>query len=135
MPTIKLYSGEMVTVDDADFDRLSRYRWHLTGKGYAARCPKPGTTVFMHHEVIGRPKPGLQTDHINGDKLDNRRENLRHCTPSENCINRYHDRPFRGTSRKNSGWQATFCGRYLGMYKTREEAAMAARAARAFADE
>jgi hypothetical protein len=85
----------------------------------------------MHRDIMGTPPDGMQVDHINGNKLDNRRENLRFATASENCINRYNDREYRGASRKNAKWQSTFRGEYLGVYETREMAAEVARQARA----
>ncbi len=41
----------------------------------------------MHRVILGTP-PGLFTDHVNGNQLDNRRENLRVCTPSQNQANK-----------------------------------------------
>ena len=41
----------------------------------------------MHREIMGRPK-GLQVDHRNRKRLDNRRENLRTATNSQNQYNK-----------------------------------------------
>lgn len=68
-----------------DYDLVRRYNWHLTYNGYA-RANIGGRTVFMHR-LIMNPGPGMVVDHINGNKLDNRRENLRICTPAENARN------------------------------------------------
>lgn len=69
-------------VDDADFDWLDSFKWYLHEKGYAINTKR----VRMHRLVNGTLK-GLQTDHINGNKLDNRRSNLRSCNNSENHYN------------------------------------------------
>lgn len=125
MPEIKLYRGEIALVSECDYEWLSAMRWHKSIRGYAQRSPKPGVTEFMHRLIMGTPPEGMQVDHINGNKLDNRRENLRFVSASENCVNRYWDRPYRGTSQKNGQWQASFRGKYLGLFPTRELAAQA----------
>src|SRR5690606_8884630 len=57
--------------------------------GYVARA-KGGDAkmyrILMHRDILQTP-PGRVSDHINGDKLDNRRENLRICTQAENARN------------------------------------------------
>src|SRR5688572_18227912 len=77
-------------VDDEDFEHLNAKRWCLSNSGYAVRgvkYEKGVRLIFMHHEVIGRPEPPLCTDHINRDRLDNRKSNLRHVTYAENAAN------------------------------------------------
>lgn len=76
-------------VDDEDADSVSKYKWHLIG-AYAARSIKvegKRRTIFLHHFIIGRPGRGFMVDHSNGDKLDNRRFNLRFATYSQNGHN------------------------------------------------
>lgn len=67
-------------VDADDYHRLTRHRWSLAG-GVARRGIRQGRrrhTVLMHREVMGcTPGDGLAVEHINGRKLDNRKENLR----------------------------------------------------------
>ena len=87
--TIPLTKGLFAVVDKCDYERLSQYKWFAKRCGhswYAARGLK-GRTYFMHWGVLGR-KEGFITDHINGNGLDNRRENLRFATQSENRRNR-----------------------------------------------
>jgi len=43
--------------------------------------------VLIHRLIMGFPE-GMFIDHINGNGLDNRKENLRVCTPSQNCMNK-----------------------------------------------
>ena len=83
MKRIKLKYGEIVLVDDQDFEELNRYKWCLNSGGYATRMNDGHTSILMHRFIKETPK-GLETDHINGNKLDNRRENLRNVTHSQN---------------------------------------------------
>lgn len=90
MKRIPLTKGESAVVDDEDFDRFSRYRWCLHGDGYAARgYNREGKVriVKLHHEILGIPELGREVDHINGDKLDNRKCNLRFVTHQQNIFN------------------------------------------------
>ena len=85
---IKLTRGKFALVDAEDMPRLSVHKWHCLSIGYAARSTKIPTRamIYLHREVIGA-KPGQIVDHINGDKLDNRRSNLRIVTKSQNQKN------------------------------------------------
>jgi hypothetical protein len=78
-------------VDAADLPLLTRYRWHLNN-GYARhteRLPEGGWRhVYLHREIVGDLPDGMEVDHINGDKLDCRRENLRLVTRLQNSHNR-----------------------------------------------
>ncbi len=82
---IKLKTGESVLVDFADWCWLSRYKWCRHKQGYATGRAKAGEA--MMHRLIMQPAPGLVVDHINANKLDNRRANLRICTPAQNARN------------------------------------------------
>lgn len=76
---------DWVKVDDEDFDALNQYVWHLGNAGYAASWEKR----LMHRELLGlMTGDGRYGDHINHDKLDNRRANLRIVTNAENMQNR-----------------------------------------------
>ena len=90
MKAIPLTQDMVAVVDDEDFVELSKYKWQFNQLGYAIRTdwnngsPK---AVYMHRQLLGDPD-GLIVDHINQDKLDNRKINLRTCKHRENLQNR-----------------------------------------------
>ncbi len=99
MKRIPLTQGKFAIIDDEDFDEISKYRWHYHKgsygrNGYAKRDVYLGggrknaklKSIYMHH-IIDVPA-GMFVDHINGDRLDNRRINLRPCTNRQNQQNR-----------------------------------------------
>lgn len=136
MRYINLTQGKRAIVDDEDYELLCKHKWYYD-LGYAKRNIVVGgkrNLLRMHREILNAPD-GLSIDHINGDGLDNRRENLRACTTSENQRNRGEQRNgtsgFKGVSwrKKDKGWRAQLwhLGKaiWLGCYKTKEEAALA----------
>lgn len=135
MKCIELTKGYVAIVDDEDFERLAQWRWRYC-EGYAVRS-MPGNrrrVIWMHREINGTPD-GFETDHRNTNKLDNRRQNLRTATHSQNKCNQtkrgHNTSGFKGAFfHKNSGlWrgQITVKGKnhYLGYFKTPVEAAAA----------
>ena len=87
---IPLTKGKVALVDEEDYERLTKYSWRLKqsagGNLYAQRDAHDGSLIVMHREVL-KPPPDKQVDHINGDGLDNRRSNLRVCSPGQNQAN------------------------------------------------
>ncbi|MBP7054057.1 MAG: HNH endonuclease [Phycisphaerae bacterium] len=86
---IPLTRGKFAIVDAGDYEWLSQYRWCTLGAGehpYACRREN-GKTIYMHRQIM-QPPDGMCVDHIEGFTLDNRRANLRVCTPAENMRNR-----------------------------------------------
>lgn len=95
MKEIVLTQGKVALVDDEDYLELSKFKWYTVktaGLFYAVRHSHMISgmrhTIFMHREILAFPK-GMETDHINGNGLDNRRENLRIVTTRENQQNRH----------------------------------------------
>lgn len=78
--------GEKVLVNNEDFECLNQWKWYLSAKGYAVR--KPGKSAVFMHRLINKTPADKQTDHINHNKLDNRRTNLRSVTNQQNHFNR-----------------------------------------------
>jgi hypothetical protein len=79
-------------VSDEDFEFLSSMKWYVNNHGYVytsawSRTIKKPIITKLHRLVTNAPN-GLEVDHINRDKLDNRRENLRLCSHAENMRNR-----------------------------------------------
>lgn len=68
-------------VDDEDFEFVNQFKWHLN-KAYADSYAKG--KFYKMHRLVMKAKPGQQIDHINHNELDNRKENLRFCTQTEN---------------------------------------------------
>lgn len=76
------------SIVDASATRIADVRWRLNPNGYAARKGPRNTSIYLHREVLGlRKGDGLEVDHINGDRLDNRRANLRVATAAQNQQN------------------------------------------------
>lgn len=87
---INLGNGHSAIVDMEDLPRLSRSRWSYQNHGHTYYAASSKTydgckNVYMHREVKGTPPAGKEIDHINGNGLDNRKENLRFCSHRENC--------------------------------------------------
>lgn len=138
-------NGESIAyalIDATDAPVINQHRWSLHPNGYAVRVEKRGgkrRTVLMHRQVMGEPEG--EVDHINLNRLDNRRANLRVCSHLVNCQNRApqvnNTSGFAGvTWDKGRGkWRAQIgvCGkmRNLGRYDTKAEAAAAYQRAKA----
>ena len=95
MKTIQLTNGMFTLVDDEDYERLvAMGKWYfstdlyaINGKSYRKENNKSATVFVRMHRIILNAKPGEFVDHVNGDKLDNRKSNLRICTIAENTRN------------------------------------------------
>ena len=91
---INLGEGRYTLVDLADYYRLNKYRWYADGKGeqiYAVRniisAEENPKKMLLHREIMNPPKNRL-VDHKNGITLNNRRDNLRLATHSQNQFNK-----------------------------------------------
>lgn len=142
MKTIELTKGFVALVDDADFERVSAFKWRAyvdKNTVYAIRhARKPDgkeTTQYMHRFITGVTDPKVKVDHRNGNGLDNQQENLRPCTNQQNCASQHR---IKGGSSKFKGvvWrgrsgkfeaQIKPQGRciYIGMFVDEVDAALA----------
>lgn len=85
MKQLPLKDGKVALIDDEDFEWANQWKWSLRSRGYVNRTSGK-KTIWLHREIMKTPQ-GFDTDHINGDKLDNRKLNLRICTHSQNLMN------------------------------------------------
>jgi len=135
---IQLTQGNVAIVDDDDFDYLNQFKWYLLKSKfnyYAIRTKRPENKLIQLHRIVIKAKQGEIVDHINGNKLDNRKCNLRICTKSQNCQNRkiskFNKSGFNGVSWsiKNKKWVAQIaCNNkkmHIGFFNDAIEAAKA----------
>lgn len=89
MKEIPLTQGKITLVDDIDFENLFKRVWyaHNDGRHWYAKGHEKTKDIFMHREIMN-VSGKMRVDHINGNGLDNRRENLRVCSHAENLRNR-----------------------------------------------
>jgi len=128
-------------VDASDYDFLTQWKWFVDKDGYAINQKvikenekKKSKRVAMHRLIMGAPK-GMDVDHINGNRLDNSRENLRICTRSQNLYNikkvREHTSRYKGVGWHGQigKWRAyiryNFKYVHLGLFLSETEAALA----------
>lgn len=138
---IPLTKGQVAIVDAADFDWLNQWNWTAMWssdtKSYYAYRKDGERSILMHRVIIGEHHK--ETDHKNRNTLDNRRENIRPCSSSENLANRglqkNNHSGYRGVSWSASAQKfmamisVNGSGIYLGLFATAQEAALAYNAA------
>ncbi len=120
MKTLQLTQGKVALVDDEDYVLVASYKWRAKSHGRTAyahahtRGPHAAQKTILMHRLITGAKPGQQVDHVNGDGLDNRRENLRFASQRQNMQNRTYKQAgttsrFRGVSWREDArkWRAT----------------------------
>jgi len=132
---ITLTKGQVAKVSSEDFENLSKWKWFsiscTDAHVYAARYvwnKGDSYVVLMHREIF----PEAQyIDHANHDTLDNRRENLRPCSQSQNqgnrVINKDNKSGYKGVcwNKEKRKWEAKCKRRHLGRFDSPEEAARA----------
>jgi hypothetical protein len=91
---IPLGEGRFTIVEPGDFYQLNRFNWCAKENGpriYAVRLVGDSNNrtkiISMHREIMGEPA-GMLVDHRNRNTLDNRKENLRLATHSQNQFNK-----------------------------------------------
>lgn len=87
MKKLILPSGHIVLLDNDVYKWASLLKWHIDKKGYARRAGEDGKWCFLHKLLIDC-SPGMMRDHIDCNRLNNQRNNLRIVTPQQNVWNR-----------------------------------------------
>lgn len=94
-----LHNGEVTLVDYSQYEQINHLSWTIVAKGYSGRRLTPQGCELLHRRINNTP-PGMDTDHINGFRMDNRKCNLRTATRSQNNANQ----------KKKSGTYSRFKG-------------------------
>lgn len=106
---IRTAKGDVIKVDTCDFHsyKLFEYSWYVSSRGYAITS-KNDVKIYLHRLLMN---PGtLQVDHINHDKLDNTRANLRVVSNRENHRNKLPNK--RNTSGYSGVWWNKVCRKW-----------------------
>lgn len=129
--TITTSNGKEILADAEDYDRLSQHSWCISKTGYAV-ANIHGKVAKLHRFLLNLEDKNQLVDHINHNTLDNRRKNLRICTPSQNAKNAspVHGKGHLGIRQTRSGKYSVriSCDRkqmHIGTYDTLEEAKQA----------
>lgn len=145
MKEIPLTQNQFALVDNEDYLLLMKHKWH-TNKNkntyyakhdYWDKKTKKIKSIKMHRLVMGITNPKIQIDHINGNGLDNRKNNLRICTYSQQKMNqkklqtRKCSSEYKGVNwhKKSKKWQSRISinnkRKHLGLFNNEIKAAEA----------
>jgi hypothetical protein len=142
---LDLGNGGQTQIEEVDTELVAGYGWYRTPNGYVGamvRVDGKRKLLLLHRLIMGEPQ-GAHVDHLNGDKLDNRRSNLRVASYQQNQANRR--RPGKRNSSGHRGvsycphlsaakpWRVQLMANrkqlHIGMFPTVEEAVAARKAA------
>lgn len=139
-------SGEIIAyalVDPADLAFVNQWTWRDFGQGYVGRIQSidgKRTRILLHRVLLGPVPKGFEVDHINGNRRDNRRGNLRIATRAENAQNIFRRGEFTSRFRgvnwdaEKQKWRArvhiNYRSHFIGLFESEEEAGAAASAFR-----
>jgi hypothetical protein len=131
MKLIHLTQGQSTIVDDVDYEKYRFIRWQAIKGRYTWYARS--TIGYLHHHILN--VQNLEVDHIDGNGLNNQKENLRLATRAENARNcklqRNNTSGFHGVSyqKQINRWMAYIKvngkRKYIGVYETKEAAALA----------
>lgn len=121
---------QIVLIDVEDVDKLKQYSFRTHNKGYISTSIK-GKTKYLHQIVYGNLEEGFEIDHINRNKSDNRKCNLRKCKHIDNTHNRVKENKYtqQGITKlkrlKTKPYHVRVANKHIGYYATIEEAVQA----------
>lgn len=128
-----------ILLDEFNYYRALQRAWRIRWRDNRVECARTnfnGKTIPIHHFLFGKPPKGKMYDHISGNTLDNRRENLRLVTASQNSINKSKQRGKKlpkGVTKQGKRFRAVICAKgktiHLGLYDNAKDAGYAYRAA------
>lgn len=130
------YGDKIAIVDDDDFQLINEHKWRLSNNGYARtnssrleRADRKQVQILMHKMIMEISDKKLEVDHKNRNKLDNRRENLRVATKTQNSANKPAEKRnkvgLKGVRLNHGKYEATIWDKksiYLGSFNFKEEA-------------
>lgn len=139
MREIELTQGKVALIDDADYDKVSQLKWCAWSgdkKRWYVRSTLNGKAIYLHRFLLEVTDPKTKVDHRDGNGLDNRRENLRLASNTENSrntrkTNGQTSSAYKGVywMKRDSLWVAEIMvdrkNKYLGRFSTEIEAAKA----------
>lgn len=96
---IIMVKEKTVMVSDEDFNKVSHLNWYINNSGYASTRRVNGKGSLMHRIILCAEKY-QEIDHIDGNRLNNQRENLRFVSRAQNNMNQ---KPCRGKTSKYKG--------------------------------
>lgn len=140
---IFLTQGKVALVDDEDYEYLNQWKW-CWRQGYAIRSivisPRSSgkfkTKTISMHRLVNKTPEGMDTDHIDSNKTNNQKANLRSCSHRENTKNRSKTLARRSSKYKGVSWHAhrqkwqaniksDYGQEYLGLFDLESDAAQA----------
>jgi hypothetical protein len=120
-------------VSEEDYQNVKQYRWYISCGYVQGRVD--GKVISLHHFIMGKPDKGLIVDHINQNRLDNRRENLRFATLKLNAHNRKKNMTetsstqYKGIrykkNRQSYSWASQYGTKHIGAFDNEIDAAKA----------
>lgn len=110
-------------IDKEDYEKIKDICWYESSNGYIMHKDSKKTVIQLHRFITNAPK-GMVVDHINHNRKDNRKNNLKICTQQENCLNR--KQKAKGITQikrnNNTYYVVQLRKKYFGCYKNLDEA-------------
>lgn len=127
---IRLTKGKYSLIDKDDLPKVNHKSWCYHSAGYACRRSNDGKIELLHRVIMNAPK-GMYVDHINNEKLDNRKSNLKIVTNSENLSRSVPKKGIKGVDfhKQMKMWRARlhYHGKEIsiGLFTTKKQALIA----------